>query len=402
MKFEKLALFGGDPTFSNPRHVNRPSAPPPGAFEQRVDAILKTRWFSNQGPMAEKLEAELAEFLGVGHCVATANGTVAMELVAQALGLGGEVIMPSYTFIATAHAFAWHGMTPVFCDVDPVTQNIDPAQVEALITPRTEALVGVHLWGRPCDIDGLRRVADKHQLALLFDAAHAFASSYQGQRVGGFGDAEVFSFHATKAFHCGEGGAVTTNDGELAKKVSLLRNFGFIGYDQTAAIGVNGKMSELSAALGLSNLEGLETSLAQSRRVRNQYRSILSSAASMRLPPLPESDNHHYMVANIDRCGGGLSRDQLVEILHAENIMARRYFYPGCHRLEPYASDGRRWDLPVTEDLGQTSLVLPSGSAISEQDVTAIAELLHELSEAGPEIRQAYEERLQPAAAASG
>src|SRR6185369_3387994 len=203
-------------------------------------------------------EQRVAKMLGVRHCIAMCNATVALEITIRALGLTGEVLVPSFTFIATAHALQWQQIIPVFCDVDPETHCLNPRSVEKMITPRTTGIIGVHLWGRGCDIGSLSEIARSNGLKLLFDAAHAFGCSYEGRMIGGFGDAEVFSFHATKFFNTFEGGAVTTNDDDLAEKIRLMKNFGFAGYDQVIYLGTNGKMSEVSAAMGLTSLESLD------------------------------------------------------------------------------------------------------------------------------------------------
>jgi dTDP-4-amino-4,6-dideoxygalactose transaminase len=224
------------------------------AFLTRVGEIFDRGWFSNDGPVVREFEARLAEMAGVRHCVATCNGTIALEIAIRALGLEGEVIVPSYTFVATAHALHWQGVTPVFADIDPRTHTLDPEAVRRAITPRTTGIIGVHLWGQPAAVDELQAIADEHGLSLMFDAAHAFACTHQGRMIGGFGRAEVFSFHATKFFNSFEGGAVMTDDDEIAEKARLMRNFGFAGYDNVIHPGTNGKMIEVCAAMGLTNL----------------------------------------------------------------------------------------------------------------------------------------------------
>ena len=195
---EDLAIFGGPPEFSTPLHVGRPNIGDRQRLFERIEAALDRRWLTNDGPILREFEARLAEFIGVEHCVAVSSGMTALQLAIRAAGLTGEVIVPSFTFIGTPHALLWEGLTPVFCDVDPKTHNIDPARVAELITPRTSAILGVHLWGRPCDIKALQAIAEARGLQLLFDAAHAFGCSYKGAMLGGFGAAETFSFHATK------------------------------------------------------------------------------------------------------------------------------------------------------------------------------------------------------------
>src|SRR5688572_11324248 len=253
-----LAIFGGTPAFKDALHVGQPNIGNRQQFAERIDDILDRRWLTNGGEYVNEFERRVADVTGVEHCVAMCNATVGLEIAIRALGLKGEVIVPSFTFIASAHALQWQEITPVFCDIDRKTHSLDPRRVEEKITSRTTGIIGVHLWGRACDIDGLTEIARHRKLKLLFDSAHAFGSSHRGRMIGSFGDAEVFSFHATKFLNSLEGGAVTTNDAELAQKLRLMRNFGFSTYDKTDSIGVNGKMNEISAAMGLTNLESMD------------------------------------------------------------------------------------------------------------------------------------------------
>ena len=253
-----LALLGAPPAFPEKIHVGRPNIGSRERLLERINQIVETRYLSNSGPFERELEQRICEMLGVRHCVAMSNATVALEILIRALNLRGEVIVPSFTFVATVHALQWQQITPVFCDIDPLTHNLDPRKIESLITPRTTGILGVHLWGRPCAIDELKEIADSNGLTLFFDAAHAFGCQYRSGKIGGFGAAEVLSFHATKFINAGEGGAVATNDAELAARLQLMKNFGFSGYDNVISLGTNAKMNELSAALGLTNLESSE------------------------------------------------------------------------------------------------------------------------------------------------
>jgi dTDP-4-amino-4,6-dideoxygalactose transaminase len=308
------------------------------------------------------------------------NGTVALEIAIRALGLTGEVIVPSFTFIATAHALAWQEIAPVFCDVDPRTHNLDPAKIEAMITPRTSAIIGVHLWGRGCDVAALTEIAKRRGLRLLFDASHAFLCSHGGRPIGGFGEAEVFSFHATKFFQTAEGGAVVTNDDALAEKIRLMKNFGFAGFDNVIRVGTNGKMDELSAAMGLSGLETIDEVVRVNRTNYHAYRDALGDLAGVNLIHYDptEQGNFQYVVAEIDADRTGLHRDELVKVLHAENVIARRYFHPGCHRMEPYRSlqPHAHLLLPETERLAQRVMALPTGTAVGPQEIGKIGEIL--------------------------
>ena len=375
-----LAFFNGDPLFSEQLHVGRPNIGDRQHLFARINDMLDRRWLTNNGPYMQELEKKLAVFLNVKHCIAICNATIALEITARALGLRGEVILPSFTFIASAHALQWQEITPVFCDVDPITHNIDPAKIENLITPRTTGILGVHVWGRACDVETLSALAKKHQLKLMFDAAHALGASCQGQMIGGFGDAEVFSFHATKFFNSFEGGAVTTNNDELAQKIRSMRNFGFAGLDYVKDVGTNGKMSEISAAMGLTSLESLDEFIEINQRNYQGYSKGLDGIPGVRLIKYDqqEKNNYQYVVIEIDEKAAGIDRDLLVKILNAENILSRRYFYPGCHQMEPYRSyfPNAGLVLPETEKLTLKVLQLPTGTAVGEMEINNVCELI--------------------------
>jgi len=342
--------------------------------------MLDRRWLTNDGPFVQQLESEIRQYLGVRHCITTCNGTVALEIAIRAVGLTGEVIVPSFTFIATAHALQWQEITPVFCDIDPHSHTLDTKLVERMITPRTSGILAVHTWGQPCDTEALENICRRRGLDLLFDASHAFGCSHRDRMVGNFGRAEVFSFHATKVFHTFEGGAVVTNDDELAAKIRLMKNFGFAGYDNVIYIGTNGKMSEVSAAMGLTCFESLEDFIAVNRRHYEQYREALGGLPGVRVFPHDGSEkrNYQYVVLEIDAEQAGIGRDLLLEVLHSENVLARRYFYPGCHRMEPYRSYFPHAGLllPETEALADRVLILPTGTAIGTSEIACVCDLL--------------------------
>jgi dTDP-4-amino-4,6-dideoxygalactose transaminase len=375
-----LAYYGGEPKFKEKLYVGRPNIGNREALLARINDMLDRRWLSNNGAFVQEFEQRIANYLGVKHCIAVCNGTIALELVIRALELTGEVIVPSFTFIATAHALQWQEITPVFGDVDPKTHTLNPYQIEKLITPRTSGIIGVHVWGQPCDTEALTEIANKHQLKLMFDGSHAFGCSHQGQMVGNFGQAEVFSFHATKFMNTFEGGAIATNDDELNQKLRLMQNFGFVNYDKVIYLGTNGKMSEVSAAMGLTSLESIEEFIGVNRRNYETYREGLAGLPGVTLFSVDEAERHNYqyVVVEIDEAQTGVSRDLLVEILHAENVIARRYFYPGCHRMEPYRSYFPHAGLllPETESLCQRVLILPTGTAVSEEDVGEICKIV--------------------------
>ena len=338
------------------------------------------------------LEREIAEFLDVKHCIAMCNGTIALEIAIRALGMSGEVIIPSMTFIATAHALQWQGITPVFCDIDPETYTIDPDTVTKMITPSTTGIIGVHLWGRPCDVESLAEIAGRYNLKLMYDAAHAFGCSRKGRMIGNFGTAEVFSFHATKFINSFEGGAVVTNDNELASRIRLMKNFGFAGHDNVIYIGTNGKMSEVSAAMGLTSLESMEDFMVINYRNYKQYRSELTGIPGIRILPYDEKEkcNYQYIVAEIDEESTTITRDNLVVILHAENVLARRYFFPGCHRMEPYRSFFPHAGLlvPETERAVKYALALPTGTAIGPDAIDTVCRIIRLAVTHGHEINE--------------
>lgn len=380
MQIRDLAVFGGSPTFVNQLHVGRPNIGDRQRLMERINDLLDRKWLSNNGYYVRELEKRLANFLGVKHCIAMCNGTIALEIASRALGLQGEVIVPSFTFIATAHALQWQGITPVFCDVDPATHTLNPHCVEALITPRTTGIIGVHLWGRPCDTEALTEIADKYQLKLMFDAAHALGCSHQGQMIGNFGDVEVLSFHATKFVNAFEGGAVVTNNDKLAAKIRSMKSFGFEDCDQGMYLGTNGKMSEASAAMGLTSFESIADFTITNYRNYRRYRAELADIPGITLLPFDDAErnNYQYVVLMVNETETGISRNQLLKILQAENVIARRYFYPGCHRMEPYRSHLPQAGLllPETEKLAEQVLVLPTGTAIEEADIRKICQIL--------------------------
>ena len=377
---QELAIFGNAPTFAEKVHVGRPNTGNRGRLIARINDMLDRSWFTNNGPYVQEFEAKLAEFTGVRHCVVMCNATIGLEIAIRALGLTGEVIVPSFTFAATAHALQWQEITPVFCDIDPRTHTIDVAQVEKMITPRTTGIIGVHTWGRACDIGALEAIARRRNLQLLFDAAHAFACTHKGKPIGGFGRCEVFSFHATKFFNTFEGGAVLTNDDDLAEKMRLMRNFGFHGYDNVIYIGTNGKMTEVCAAMGLTSLESVDEFMRTNRRNYQAYGRGLNGIPGINLMRYDESEraNCQYIVLEVDEREAGLTRDALVEVLFAENVLARRYFFPGCHRMEPYRSHFPQAALvlPETEALCRRVMVLPNGTSVNEQTISQICRIV--------------------------
>ena len=377
---KELALFGGEPTFNYKLHVGFPNIGNRQRLNERFNDILDKRLLSNNGPYVQTFEKKIADFIGVKHCIVVCNATIGLEIAIRALGLHGEVIVPSMTFIATAHALQWQEITPVFCDIEEKTFTINPRRVDELITPNTTGIIGVHLWGVACDVDKLKEIAQRRNLRLIYDAAHAFGCSSKGRMIGGFGDAEVFSFHATKFLNTFEGGAIVTNDDALADKIHLMKNFGFLGYDNVVCIGTNGKMSEISAAMGITNMESMEEFVRINKGNYEFYKKHLNDLPGVRVRGYDEAEqnNYQYIVVEINSALTQVHRDQIVKILWAENVLARRYFYPGCHRMEPYKSlfpmAGKV--LPVTEKAVERIMVLPTGTGIAHSDIEKICGII--------------------------
>lgn len=388
-RIEDLALFGGPPAFAEPLHVGRPNIGDRERFLRRVRRILDSGRLTNDGPMVHEFEEALACFLRVKHCVATCNGTVAIQIAARAAEISGEVILPAFTFVATAHALDWIGIKPVFCDVDADSLTLDPRRVEELVTSRTGAILGVHLWGRSCRVVELEEIGQRRNVRVLFDAAQALGCTAGGTRLGCFGDAEVFSFHSTKICNSFEGGAIATDDDILAARARRLRNFGFDGRGDVAGPGTNGKMSEIAAAMGLTSLESWDEFASKNRVNTDWYRRELAGVPGLRLlsGPQNEESNYHSVVVEV-REDCPIDRDNLRRVLHAERILARRYFWPGCHKREPYRS--REPDLesrlPITEAVARRVLSFPTGTAVGPEDIRLIADVVRFAVSRGHEI----------------
>ena len=400
---DELAIFSGEPAFDEALHVGRPNIGNREHLLARINDILDNRWLTNNGPYVQEFQQRVADYLGVKHFVAIANGTVALEIAIRALGMAGEVIVPSLTFVATAHALQWQAITPVFADVNPDTHNIDPDAVERMITPRTTGIIGVHLWGRACEVERLADIAQRHNLKLLYDAAHAFGCSYDGAMIGNFGDAEVFSFHATKFFNSFEGGGIATYNVDLAARLRLIKNFGFAGVDTVTHVGTNGKMSEISAAMGLTQLEDIDMLIETNRRNYTQYRAALGDLPGVKVIDYDGTEhcNYQYIVLEVDEERAGLSRDALVALLKPENVLARRYFYPGCHQMEPYRSYFPHAGLllPHTERLSTQLMSLPNGTAVGPDEVAGVSAIIRLALEHADEVRAQMAHPVQPHAA---
>jgi dTDP-4-amino-4,6-dideoxygalactose transaminase len=377
---EEFACVGGSPTFSSAIPVGQLYFPDWGQYEAAVRGIIQRRYYSSHGPLVQDLEARLEAYLGVRNAVVVTNGTLGLYLVALALGLKGKVIMPSFTFIATAQAFLLAGLEPVFCDIDPLTHHMTPQTAEAVLEDGVCAVCAVNLWGGTADVPGLERWARLHGLPLIFDSAHAFGVQRAEGMVGRFGRAEVFSFHATEVMSATEGGCICTDDDELAERLRNIRSDSGIRRPMAVSLTVSARMSEAQAAIALMSLDDLGRRLACNHDIFDTYRSALRAVPGVRVvePHGVARSNYQNVVVEISESQYGLSRDSLWAILRAEGVQVRRNFKPGAHRCVPLKTSWpqRVKALPVTDGLCQTVLQLPVGAMVTSTDAASIAGLI--------------------------
>lgn len=364
-------------------YVTSPLLPPLEEFIPYLEQIWENKFLTNGGQFHQQLEKELAEYLGVEHLCLFSNGTLALLTALQALRITGEVITTPYSFVATSHSLLWNGLTPVFADIDPVTCNIDPAKIEQLITPVTSAILPVHCYGIPCDVDGIQKIADAWGLKVIYDAAHAFGVKKEGQSVLNCGDLSILSFHATKVFNTFEGGAIICPDARMKQRIDYLKNFGFAGETTVVAPGINAKMNEVQAAFGLVQLQHIDGALAARRAIYQRYCELLNDIDGIEVFTAPDNVewNHSYFPVMVNDAYP-LCRDQLYDVLKAENIYSRRYFYPlissfSMYRHLPSASPQ---NLPVAEGISQKILCLPIYPDLSEQDQDRVVAMIRQHS----------------------
>jgi dTDP-4-amino-4,6-dideoxygalactose transaminase len=370
------AMFGGAPAFPRSLRFIVPTLPPLDSVVNTYAAAYENGLITN-ARCVERFEASAAEYLGAKECVAVSSCTSGLTLLMRALGLSGEVIVPSFTFFATAHALRWNGLRPVFADCEVDTWNINPDDVEKKITSQTSAILAVHMYGNPCNIDELSAVASRHHLKLIFDAAHAFGSRHRGRSVGQFGDAEVFSLSPTKVLVAGEGGLVATGDSSLAQALRALRNYGDSGSYDPEYLGANARMAEFNAALALNGISGVDQKVAQRNEIAQRYTNELSSLPGVRFQRTRPDDVHTYKDYSIHITPDefGLSRDELGRALLAENIETKRYFYPPLHGQRLY-KDFQQGELPNTDFVSNRILSLPIYEALPESAVQAITKCI--------------------------
>ena len=391
---EQLALFGSPPSFAEEIPVGQVNLPPWDEFKAAFNGIFARGHYTNHGPHGAELEEAVKNALGVRHAICVTNGTIALAIAARALRLGGQVIVPAFTFPGTVQALSWAGLEPVFADVDAHTHGLTAASVAPHIGPQTSAVLGVHLWGTACDPSGLAALCDAHGLQLFYDAAHAFGCSHAGQFIGGLGRIEAFSFHATKIISGAEGGCLTTNDDEIAARARTIRNFHQAHSFADVGLRINGKMSEAQAAMALLSLRHFDRHRGRNRRIFDIYRQRAATWPDIRLYDFPDGEAHNYQYAVLEISpAAALTRDELITLLHAENVLARRYFSPGVHRLSPYAEQPDPPALPVTEALCRNVMQIPLGPRVDAEAAHRICDLIElALAEGGsiaPRLRQA-------------
>jgi len=389
VKPDKPRVADPDPRIADePVTVTQPALPPLDEFMHYLEEIWQSRQITNQGQFHQELESAMADYLGVSQISLFSNGTMALLIALQALRIQGEVITTPYSFVATTHAIQWNGLEPVFADIDPRTLNLDPARIEAAITPRTTAILPVHVYGTPCDVEQINHLADIYGLKVIYDAAHAFGVRNQGQSILNFGDLSVLSFHGTKVFTTFEGGAIISHDAATKQRIDFLKNFGFADEVTVVGPGINGKMNEFQAALGLLQLEHYDEYMTRRRTFSELYREQLADTAGLRVLDAPEkwggngdsSGNYAYFPIFIENSGTESIRDRVYGRLQEFGYYARRYFYPLISHFPTYRGlvSAAAGNLPVAERCSSEVICLPLHPGLRRKDVMAVCDIVQE------------------------
>lgn len=358
-------------------NVTRSSMPEFEEYCEEIRGLWDSRWLTNMGVKHKQFQANLIDYLGVSHIDLFSNGHMALEMAIQAMGLTGEVITSPFTFASTTHAIVRNGLTPVFCDIDANTYTIDVNKIEALITDKTCAIIPVHVYGNICDIEAIDRIAKKHNLKVIYDAAHAFAVKYNGVGVGNFGDASMFSFHATKVFHSIEGGAVCFHNDDYGLDLYRLKNFGIRGPETVDAVGANAKMNEFAASMGICNLRHLDAEIAKRKAVVERYRERLSGIDGIKLNVVQENVQSNYAYFPVVFDGYKYTRDEICEKLKKHDIIARKYFYPITNAFDCYKDKhDAKAETPVAYDISFKVVTLPLYADLSLDDVDKICDII--------------------------
>jgi dTDP-4-amino-4,6-dideoxygalactose transaminase len=363
-----------------PIYVTQPALPDLEEFIPYLEQIWESKILTNNGPFHQQLEKELAEFLDVPYLSLFTNGTLALVTALQVLRISGEVITTPYSFVATAHSLLWNNIKPVFVDIEPIFCNLDPEKIEAAVTPQTTAILPVHVYGNPCKIEKIQELADIYGLKVIYDAAHAFGVKYKDQCICNFGDLSVLSFHATKVFNTMEGGAIVCHDAATKKRIDYLKNFGFAGETKVMATGINSKMNEMQAALGLLQLKHYEVNIGKRKKVAEQYRRALNEIKGISCLPDPEDtqSNYAYFPIFVNENEYGVLRDQLYEYLKQKGIYGRRYFYPLISEFPMYKGleSARPENLTVAEKIAEQVICLPIYPDLKGEILEEICELI--------------------------
>ncbi|MCM1125473.1 MAG: DegT/DnrJ/EryC1/StrS family aminotransferase [Lachnospiraceae bacterium] len=360
--------------------VTRATLPPLEEYIQEIKEIWDTHWLTNMGPKHEQFEKSLKDYMNVVNLELFTNGHMALELLLQAMELSGEVITTPFTFASTTHAIVRNGLTPVFCDIHPDNYTIDETKIEELITEKTSAVLAVHVYGNICNVEKLQEIADKHHIKLIYDAAHAFGVSYRGKSIAQYGDASMFSFHATKVFNSIEGGAVCYQDEKLGKKLYQLKNFGIKNQEEVDGIGANAKMNEFQAAMGICNLRHLQENIKQRQKIVRQYFDELAGIPGI---ILSEEDkeilpNYAYFPVRVKADWYGMDRDALVDKLASNKIYARKYFYPLTSEYACYQGEFVISETPIAQRVSREILTLPLYPDMDEKTVHTICQIIRE------------------------
>ncbi len=351
-------------------NVTKPFLPKIEEYNAYVKGIWERNWLTNNGPLVNELELKLKEYLGVNHLLFLSNGTIAIQIAIKALGLTGEIITTPFSYVATTSSIVWEGCEPVFVDIDKNSLNINPALIEAAITEKTTGILATHVFGNPCDIDAIDAIAKKHNLKVIYDAAHCFGTQYKGKSVFSYGDIVTTSFHATKLFHTTEGGAVFTNDAALLKQMSYLRNFGHNGPESFATVGINGKNSEFHAAMGLCNIKYVDEILAKRQSISETYDKWLGQL-NLGKPEINKDAQFNYSYYPVIFKSEEALMNTIAE-LHGQKIFPRRYFYP-CLSTLNYV---KHYDTPVSSDISKRIICLPSYHDLSSETIDMISRVI--------------------------
>jgi len=360
--------------------VTQPCLPPLSEFLPYLQQIWDNKWLTNNGPLHQRLEKELVDYLGVKYISVFSNGTLALMSALQALKIQGEVITTPFSFVATTHSLWWNKITPVFVDIESEYLNLDPDKIEAAITEKTTAIMPVHVYGNPCQVAEIQRIADKHNLKVIYDAAHAFGVKKDGVSILNYGDLSVLSFHATKIYSTIEGGAIISHTAEMKHHIDNLKNFGFRGETVVEEPGINAKLNEVQAAYGLLQLKYVDNFIERRKEITNLYRELLKEIQGISFLDDMQGVSHcySYFPILIDEEKYGISRDELYEKLREQNILSRRYFYPLISDFEPYKNllSATKENLPIATKIAQQVLCLPIYVELENENVNRIVDVI--------------------------